>query len=74
VKRAGLVKRDWAAVESVDRQRWTEVSAAEKIRISDELRKQVLAARPNWPTAEDRQADLEGHVRLAALLAKAGPG
>jgi hypothetical protein len=32
--------------------------------LADTLRRHVLMLRPDWPTAEDRQADLETHLRL----------
>lgn len=41
---------------------------AEGIRIADELRKQVLAQRPDWPTEEERREDLAAHRRLLALF------
>jgi hypothetical protein len=38
------------------------------IRIADELRRQVIAQRPDWPTEEDRRRDAAAHIRLARLL------
>lgn len=65
-------RRDWLPVERAKSRYWVErkkrLGPAEGIRIADELRRQVLAARPDWPDAAERAADLEAHVRVAACL------
>ena len=33
--------------------------------LADTLRRHVLMLRPDWPTAEDRQADIEAHMRMS---------
>jgi hypothetical protein len=50
--------RDWKRVHS----------PADAIRVADELRRQVLLARPGWPSARDRRADLATHLRVIAAL------
>lgn len=41
------------------------------IRIADELRRQVLAARPDWPSEAERLEDLETHLRLIDIIRRA---
>jgi hypothetical protein len=38
------------------------------IRIADELRRQVLAQRPEWPSARERAEDHEAHLRVLDVL------
>lgn len=38
------------------------------IRIADELRRQVLAQRPGWPTERDRADDRAAHERVLDAL------
>jgi hypothetical protein len=78
MKREDLIayaRRDWAALAEVKRdfQRTRRASdgPASHFAVVDALRAQVHAQRPDYPSAEDRQADLEAHVRLAALLRRA---
>ncbi len=40
----------------------------EIFRIGDELRELARRLRPDWPSEEERQEDLEVHVRVAAAL------
>lgn len=47
---------------------------AESMRIADELRRQMLARQPDWPSPAERRADLEAHVRLAELFRRADRG
>ncbi len=74
---AGFVKRDWAAVAALKERYWVErvkrLGPGEALRIADELRRQVVAARPGWPSPEERLRDLEDHERLAELLRRAVP-
>jgi hypothetical protein len=43
----------------------------EAFRIAEELRQQVLARGTGWPRPDDRDADLQTHIRLTALLRRA---
>ncbi|HEV8392980.1 MAG TPA: hypothetical protein VGQ37_01850 [Vicinamibacterales bacterium] len=71
-----FVSRDWrAAREAKDRywgQQVKRLGSAEALRIADELRRQVLQQVPGWPSAEQREADLQAHIRLSELLTRAG--
>jgi hypothetical protein len=70
-------RRDWPAVGRAKARYWVErkrrLGPAEGIRIGDELRRQVLAVRPDWPDAAERAADLERHIRVAACLRRVPP-
>ena len=61
------VARDWEALERTATVR----DAAASIAVADALRAQARAQVSGWPHAEDRRADLESHVRVAALLSRA---
>lgn len=41
-------------------------------RIADEMRSQVLSVYPDWPSREEREADLAHHVRLTDMLRRVG--
>ena len=66
-----FVSRDWdAARENKDaywRDRIARLGPVEGLRIADELRQQALL-HPGWPQPDERDDDLQSHVRLAALL------
>ncbi len=36
--------------------------------IAEALRKHAIATQPGWPAAEDRQRDLEDHLRFLELV------
>ncbi|WP_438025636.1 hypothetical protein [Sorangium sp. So ce233] len=46
---------------------------AAAIRIADELRKQVLAQKPGWPSEQERREDLATHRRVLAALDSVSP-
>ncbi len=50
------------------RERKQRYGEGEGLRIAEELRQQVLLVRPDWPTPEDRAADLAAHVQLSEQL------
>lgn len=70
-----FVRRDWAAARAAKDAYWGEriarLGAAEAFRIADELRRQMQQRDPVWPALEHRAADVEAHVRLAALFRRA---
>ena len=73
------MSRDWDAVRVAKDRYWGErirrLGAAEGLRVGEELRRQVLAMHPGWPSPADREADLAHHVRLGELLRRVGrPG
>jgi hypothetical protein len=71
-----FVARDWQRVRDSKDAYWgrrvAELGAAEALRVADELRRQACQMDPHWPDTESRQADLASHVRVTALLRRAG--
>jgi len=67
-----FVDRDWAsaalAKDRYFRDYKREHGPAGGIRMADELRRQVLAARPDWPSAEERAEDWATHLRVSEVL------
>lgn len=70
-----FVGRDWARARLAKDAYWGErvarLGAAEGFRIADELRRQALFNDPGWPHPDQRDADLEAHIRVSALLRRA---
>jgi hypothetical protein len=68
---------DWAAAERNKELYWRDWKRkhgpAAGIRIADELRKQVLAQKPGWPSDEERREDLATHLRVLEALARVPP-
>src|SRR5262245_32316771 len=67
--------RDWAAFERANdahraSQRRRHGPGA-GLQVSEQLRAQACAIHPGWPSAADREEDLQTHARVAALLARA---
>jgi hypothetical protein len=71
-----FLERDWDAVAEEKARFWSarkrELGAPAGLRISDELRRQVMATRSDWPTEEDRRADFEAHVLLSTMMKNVG--
>jgi len=63
--------RDWSTVERLSRRARASASLEEKSRIAIELYEAAKATRPDWPDEATRRADLENHLRVKALLARA---
>lgn len=67
-----FVRRDWAAAARGKERYWREWKrehgAAAGIRVADELRRQVLAMRPDWPSARAREEDLATHLRVIEVI------
>jgi len=63
-----FAQQDWAAAQRDKELYWRDWKRqhgpAAGIRISDELRKQVLAQKPDWPSEEERREDLATHLRV----------
>lgn len=72
---AEFVARDWSAVRAAKDDYWAarirRLGPAEGLRIADELRRQMLAIDPRWPSEAERRRDLDDHQRLAELLRRA---
>lgn len=61
-------ERDWAAVRAAKEAYWRTLDPKERLRLADELRRHALLLHPDWPTADQRAADYEAHVRLSERL------
>lgn len=72
---AELVRRDWAAVRAAKDDYWAarirRLGPQEGLRIADELRRQMLAIHPRWPSEAERRRDLADHRRVAELFRRA---
>jgi hypothetical protein len=67
-----FIERDWGRIAAAKDAHWLErkrrLGLAEGLRIAEELRRQVRLVRPEFPTPEDRAADLACHIRVSELL------
>jgi hypothetical protein len=67
-----FLQRDWESVspdkEDYFRDLKLRDGPAAGIRMADELRRQVLAARPDWPSERERALDLATHLRVFEVL------
>ena len=70
-----FVRRDWASVREAKDAYWGQriarLGPIEGFRVADELWRQMRLQDPGWPDADQREADLRSHVRLAALFRRA---
>lgn len=66
------VQRDWEALARLKTATWLATrrrhGVAGAFRAADALRVQVLAQRPDWPTADERLEDVRTHVRVSQAL------
>jgi hypothetical protein len=64
--------RDWAAIAEAKAAFWAErkrsMAAAEALATAEMLRQHALVAKPGWPDADERAADLSLHVRVSEAL------
>lgn len=67
--------RDWAAVEAAEvacrRERRERLGPTSSLVQAAELAAAVRTLRPDWPSAEERRADLETHIRVGDALRRA---
>lgn len=67
-----FVRRDWAQVARAKTAHWMAQkagrSAAEVLDAADALRRHAMTVRPEWPSDEDRAADLATHRRVSEAL------
>ena len=65
-----FVQRDWDAIAEHKQRYWAEnaMTADERLRIADELRRHARALHPDWPTRAQREEDLATHVRVGEAL------
>ena len=68
-------RADWSAAARAKELYWAdwkrEHGPAAGIRVADELRRQVLAARPDWPSESEREEDLATHLRMIEVIRRA---
>jgi hypothetical protein len=62
--------RDWALIARSKADFCAEqgLTGAARLRIAAELYEHARARRPDWPTAAEREADLDAHIRLSENL------
>jgi hypothetical protein len=69
---AAFVRRDWRTAAASKKAQWLEERRRRGVawcfRLADDLRGQVARQQPTWPTAAERQADLDSHVRVGEAL------
>lgn len=65
-----FVNRDWANIAAEKDRRWATAkqTPAGDLRAADQLRRHVLSIRADWPSADDRDADLRAHIRVSEAL------
>lgn len=69
------VERDWASVEGRKQEHWARELTARgpeaTIAASVALFEHMRLVRPEWPTPDDRRADLEHHIALKRAIDRA---
>ena len=72
-----FARRDWGLASRAKERYWRDWKRqhgpAAGIRIADELRRQVLAMRPDWPSEREREEDLATHLRLIEVIRRVPP-
>jgi hypothetical protein len=67
-----FARRDWASLAAMKERYWAELkpqmTPAEALRVSGELRAAVMGWRSDWPSEEERRLDLEMHARVSENL------
>jgi hypothetical protein len=67
----GLPLRDWALARASKDAYLRSLRPIDRLRLADELRRYALELHPDWPTPEQRAADLAAHVLLSERLERA---
>lgn len=62
-----FVRRDWALLAHTPVVR----SSGESIALAGSLFDQLRAAIPSWPSEQEREEDLQTHIRVSSLLHRA---
>jgi hypothetical protein len=73
---AALLSKRWDLLAQYKDQRWRDrkkLGLREALRVVGALRAQARFFQPSWPTQDDRDQDLETHLRVAAALARTAP-
>ena len=67
--------RDWRLIERSKSDYWLEQKASATpsalFALASDLLQYARSARPDWPNAAEREADLISHIRLAEMLQRA---
>ncbi len=70
-----FARMDYAAIARLKAEYWRDFHKKNGMiaafRIADELRKQVLAQRPDWPSEKERSEDWASHWKHIELLERA---
>jgi len=66
-----FVSRDWEAPARLSRAARASRSIPEKVALAIALYEAARATKPGWPDEATRRADLEAHLRVKRLLARA---
>jgi hypothetical protein len=72
---AALVQRRWDLLAAYKDDYWRSrkhLGLREALRVVGSLRAQARFFQPGWPTQDDREEDLETHIRVAEALARVG--
>lgn len=73
---AALLSKRWDLLAEYKDQYWRErkkLGIREAFRVVGALHRQAQLFHPEWPTPEDREADLQTHIRVSAALARTAP-
>jgi hypothetical protein len=69
---AAFAARDWKSLAASKEAHWLTERRRRGVgwcfEVADGLRRQVARRSPGWPTAEERQDDLDTHVRVGSAL------
>lgn len=64
--------RDWKRVAAAKSQRWVEahrtMSPSDALTLAERLRQHALSLYPDWPSAEERKADIDLHTNVSKSL------
>lgn len=67
--------RDWGAAERLDARHWRDEiasrGASATLEASQALRRHMELVRPDFPSAEERNADLQDHIAVKRMLDRA---
>lgn len=67
-----FARRDWQLLAALKERFWIEqkqrMSASDVLQIGEELRAAVMSRRADWPSDEERRADLASHERVSESL------
>ena len=71
-----FVATDWTGLAADKERYWAEWKRQEGpgagVQMAAALRAQIKRARPDWPSERERREDLETHLRVLEVVARAG--